>query len=42
LEELGIEVLVTENRDFLKEIENLPFRTLNAAEALAELKRVST
>ncbi len=42
LEELGIEVLVTENRDFLEEIENLPFRTLNAAEALAELKRVST
>ena len=42
LEELGIKVLVTENRDFLEEIENLPFRTLNAAEAMAELKRVST
>jgi len=42
LEELGIKVLVTETRDFLEEIENLPFHTLNAAEALAKLKLAST
>ena len=39
LEELGVKVLVTENRHFLEEIEDLPFRRLSASEALAELER---
>lgn len=39
LEELGIGVLITENRHFLEEVKDLPFRTLSAAEALAELEQ---
>jgi hypothetical protein len=39
LEELGIKILVSENRDFLEEVRNLPFRRLSATQALAELKR---
>jgi len=38
LEELGLGVLVTENRHFLKEVENLPFRTINAHYALEEMR----
>jgi predicted nucleic acid-binding protein len=37
LEELGVTILVSENRDFLEEISNLPFRTLSASRAVAEL-----
>jgi predicted nucleic acid-binding protein len=36
-EELGVKLLVTENRDFLEELTDLPFRRLNASGALAEL-----
>jgi hypothetical protein len=36
-EELGIKILVTENRDFLEELTGLPFRRLNARRAMAEL-----
>jgi predicted nucleic acid-binding protein len=36
-EELGIKILVTENRDFLEELTGLPFRRLNASRAMAEL-----
>ena len=39
LEELGVDALVTENRHFLEEIRGLPFRTLTAREALAELQK---
>lgn len=42
LEELKIKTLVTENRDFLEELSNLPFRRLNASEAIAELKAPKT
>ncbi len=42
LEELDIKILVSENRDFLKEIRNLPFRRLSASQALAELKQSTT
>jgi len=38
LEELGIKTLITENRDFLEELIDLPFRRLNAGEAMAELR----
>jgi predicted nucleic acid-binding protein len=38
LEELGIKTLITENRDFLEELANLPFRRLTASEAMAELR----
>jgi predicted nucleic acid-binding protein len=38
LEESGVKVLVTENRDFLEELTGLPFRRLNAIEAMAELR----
>ena len=38
LEELGVKVLVTENRDFLEELTGLPFRRLTGSQALAELK----
>ena len=37
LDELKVRVLVTENRHFLRGIRGLPFRSLVAAEALAEL-----
>lgn len=39
LEELEIKVLITENRDFLEEVKQLPFRRLSAAQALAELEQ---
>ena len=39
LEQLEIEVLVTENRHFLEEIQGLPFRRLSSIEVLAELER---
>ncbi|MFQ5456634.1 MAG: type II toxin-antitoxin system VapC family toxin [Nitrospirota bacterium] len=39
LEELGIEMLITENRHFLKELKNLPFRKLSTIEALEELEK---
>jgi hypothetical protein len=37
LEEEGIETLISENRHFLAEISNLPFRVLNATTALEEM-----
>lgn len=37
LEELGIKVLVTENRHFLEELEDLPFQRLSAGDALGKL-----
>ena len=40
LEELGIKILVTENRDFLEELTGLPFRRLNASQAMVELRAV--
>lgn len=39
LEELDIKILVSENRDFLEEVTDLPFRRLSAAQALAELEQ---
>lgn len=42
LEELGVKVLVTENRDFLEELTALPFRRLNASQAMAELRATDT
>lgn len=38
MEELGVNILVTENRDFLEELSGLPFRRLKAGEVLAELR----
>ena len=38
MEELGVNILVTENRDFLEELSGLPFRRLKAREVLAELR----
>lgn len=38
LEELGINVLVTENRDFLEELSGLPFRRLSASQVMTELR----
>lgn len=38
LEDLEINILISENRDFLQEVKNLPFRRLSAAEALADLQ----
>jgi hypothetical protein len=37
LDEFKVRVLVTENRHFLRGIRGLPFRSLTAAQALAEL-----
>ena len=37
IETAGVEVLVTDNRHFLGQIPDLPFRVLTAAEALREL-----
>jgi len=37
LEEEGVETLISENRHFLAEISDLPFRVLSAAAALEEL-----
>lgn len=39
LEELGVKVLITENRHFLEELKDLPFRRLSAIEAIAELEK---
>lgn len=39
LEELDIKTLVSENRDFLEEVRNLPFRRLSADQALAEIQQ---
>ena len=39
LEELGIKLLVSENRDFLEELSDLPFRRLSAAQAMTELRQ---
>lgn len=41
MEELGVNILVTENRDFLEELSGLPFRRLEAREVLAELKSLN-
>lgn len=38
LEELGVQVLVSENRDFLEEIEGLPFEILRSEEVLQYLR----
>jgi len=38
LEECGVKILVTENRDFIEEIPGLPFRRLRAEHAMIELK----
>ncbi len=37
LEEEGIRTLISENRDFLQEVPDLPFRVISAAEALQHL-----
>jgi predicted nucleic acid-binding protein len=37
LEELAINILVSENRHFLEEIKGLPFRSLNSTEIVLEL-----
>lgn len=42
LEELEVEVLVTENRHFLEELKDLPFRRLSASEALVELEKAES
>jgi predicted nucleic acid-binding protein len=42
LDELGVEALITENRHFLEELKDLPFRRLSATEALAELEKVKS
>ena len=42
LEELEVKVLITENRHFLEELKDLPFRRLSAIEALAEIERGET
>jgi len=42
LEKLNIKTLVTENRDFLIELSGLPFRTIDANEAMEELKAASS
>ena len=41
LDELGVNVLVTENRDFLEELSGLPFRRLKAREVLVELRALN-
>jgi hypothetical protein len=38
LEELSINVLVTENRDFLEELSGLPFRRLSASQVMTEVR----
>ena len=42
LEHLAIPHLVSENRTFLREVPNTPFRLLTATEALAELDQASS
>lgn len=39
IEELKIDILVTENRDFLSEIKELPFQVMNSGEAVKEFIR---
>ena len=41
MEELGVNILVTENRDFLEELSGLPFRRLKDREVLAELRALN-
>jgi hypothetical protein len=41
LDEEGVEILISENRHFLTEIEGLPFRVISAAAALEELNKLS-
>ncbi len=41
MEELGVNILVTENRDFLEELSGLPFCRLKAREVLAELRALN-
>lgn len=41
LEHLGVPLLISENRTFLRGASDVPFRLLTAAEALAELNEVS-
>jgi predicted nucleic acid-binding protein len=38
LEDLGVGILITENRDLLEEINGLPFRRLKASQAMTELR----
>jgi PIN domain nuclease of toxin-antitoxin system len=38
LEELSVNLLVTENRDFLEELSGLPFRRLSASQAMTEVR----
>ena len=40
MEVLGVEILVSENRDFLYEIKGLPFRVLRAEDVLRALGEV--
>jgi predicted nucleic acid-binding protein len=42
LEKLEVETLITENRHFLEQVEDLPFRRLSAIEALADLEKVES
>ena len=39
IEAMEAKVLISENRDFLEEIGGLPFRVLNAEEALREIRK---
>jgi hypothetical protein len=41
VEALGVDVLVSENRDFLTEIKGLPFQVFSAEEVLRELRENS-
>ncbi len=42
LKELGVETLITENRHFLEELKDLPFRRLSATEALYGAENLDT
>ena len=37
VESMGVEIIISENRDFLEEIQGLPFRILSAEDILKEL-----
>jgi predicted nucleic acid-binding protein len=39
LEELGIKILISENRNFLRKVKELPFRRISAAQAIVELEQ---
>jgi predicted nucleic acid-binding protein len=41
METLGVGTLVSENRDFLHEIQGLPFRVLRAEEVIRELEEIA-